>query len=259
VRRAYCVGESAVNLNLYAAPVRLHADAVSIQKPPTGFLLPNWEPPPHPPREPMIGRYCRVEPADPARHAKDLYRANEHDRTGDNFTYLAYGPFDSFDAYLHWLEPLCRRDDPLFHAIVDGESGQAVGIAAYLRIDTANGVIEVGHLNYSPLLQRKRAATEAMYLMMKRAFELGYRRYEWKCDVLNAPSRAAALRLGFTFEGVFRQAVVYKKRNRDTAWYSILDREWPRLEQAYARWLAPDNFDGQGRQRLRLSDLMRGG
>jgi RimJ/RimL family protein N-acetyltransferase len=138
---------------------------------------------------------------------------------------------------------------------VDSASGRAIGVASYMRIDPRNGSIEVGHINYSPLLQRKPAATETMYLMMKRAFELGYRRYEWKCDALNAPSRAAAQRLGFSFEGVFRQATVYKGRSRDTAWYATIDSEWPELERAFLRWLDPANFDAQGNQRLRLSDL----
>ena len=168
---------------------------------------------------------------------------------------MSYGPFASLDAYRDWMHGVCARDDPLFHAIIDAASGKAVGVASYLRIDPAAGSIEVGHLLYSPLLQRTRAATEAMYLMMKRAFDLGYRRYEWKCDALNAPSRAAAQRLGFSYEGVFRQATVYKGRNRDTAWLSVIDREWPELEQAYTRWLAPANFDADGKQRLRLADL----
>jgi RimJ/RimL family protein N-acetyltransferase len=146
-------------------------------------------------------------------------------------------------------------DDPLFHAIIDAARHQAAGVASYLRVDPRNGVIEVGHINYSPLLQRSRAATEAMYLMMQRVFGLGYRRYEWKCDSLNAVSRAAAQRLGFSFEGVFRQAVVYKGRNRDTAWYAAIDSEWPELERAFLRWLDPANFDKDGRQRARLSEL----
>jgi len=147
-------------------------------------------------------------------------------------------------------------DDPLFHAIVDSKSGKAVGVAAYMRIDRDNGVIEVGHLNFSPRLQATTAATEAMYLMMRRAFdELGYRRYEWKCDSLNEGSRRAAVRLGFVFEGIFRQAVVYKGRNRDTAWYSVLDSEWPALRAGFERWLSPDNFDEAGRQRRTLADL----
>lgn len=203
----------------------------------------------------MAGRYCRVEPIDPERHARDLYEANSADPSGRNFTYSSSGPFDSFDAYRQWIEKSCLGDDPLFHAIVDGATGLAAGVASYLRIDAGNGVIEVGHINYSPRLQRTRAATEAMYLMMKRVFESGYRRYEWKCDALNAPSRAAAQRLGFSYEGIFRQAVVYKGRSRDTAWYAAIDGEWPELERAFMRWLDPGNFDEQGRQGARLSTL----
>lgn len=203
----------------------------------------------------MIGHYCRVEPLAPERHAAELYEANARDPSGRAYTYLFSGPFDSLAAYLQWMKSSCLGDDPLFHAIVDSATGKAVGVASYLRIDVKHGVIEVGNINYSPLLQRTRAATEAMYLMMKRAFELGYRRYEWKCDSLNAPSRAAAQRLGFSYEGLFRQAIIYKGRNRDTAWYSVIDSEWPELEKAYTRWLAPDNFDEHGKQRLRLSAL----
>jgi RimJ/RimL family protein N-acetyltransferase len=203
----------------------------------------------------MAGRYCRVEPLDPARHAEDLFRANALDAAGRNWTYLSYGPFPTVDTYRAWMHTRCLGEDPLFHAIVDSASGRAIGVASYMRIDPRNGSIEVGHINYSPLLQRKPAATETMYLMMKRAFELGYRRYEWKCDALNAPSRAAAQRLGFSFEGVFRQATVYKGRSRDTAWYATIDSEWPELERAFLRWLDPANFDAQGNQRLRLSDL----
>jgi RimJ/RimL family protein N-acetyltransferase len=204
----------------------------------------------------MVGRYCRVEPLDPARHAGQLHAANGDDAAGRMWTYLAVGPFADEAAYRAWLEEVAPRDDPLFHAIVDAASGGAAGLASYLRIDPPNGVIEVGHLQFSPRLQRTRAATEAMYLMMRRAFdELGYRRYEWKCDSLNAPSRAAAERYGFRSEGLFRQAVVYKGRNRDTAWYAILDAEWPALRAAFERWLDPANFDAAGRQRTRLADF----
>ena len=222
---------------------------------PIGSPLPGWKERPRPPRTPMAGRYCRLEPLDLGRHAQALHRANALDPSGRNFTYLFAGPFDTLDAYRQWLQSTCLGEDPLFHAIIDGQSGQAAGVASFMRIDPKNGAIEVGNINYSPQLQRSRAATEAMYLMMRRVFELGYRRYEWKCDALNAASRAAAQRLGFSFEGVFRQAVVYKGRNRDTAWYSIIDSEWPELEQAYGRWLDPGNFDAEGRQRLRLSEL----
>ena len=223
---------------------------------PVGFPVPDWVPRPLPPRTPMVGRYCRVEPLDVARHASDLHEANGADAAGRNWTYLPAGPFDSFDAYRGWLAGISAGDDPLFYAIADPASGRALGVAAYMRVDPANGVIEVGHINYAPALQRTPAATEAMYLMMRRVFdELGYRRYEWKCDALNAPSRAAAERLGFRFEGIFRQAVVYKGRNRDTAWFSAIDREWPALKDAFERWLDPANFDGQGQQRRRLADL----
>ena len=203
----------------------------------------------------MTGRYCRVEPLDPERHAAQLHEANMRDASGRAWTYLAVGPFDTFTAYRQWIATVCLGDDPLFHAIIDAATRKPVGVASYMRIDCPNGVIEVGHLAYSPLLQRKPAATEAMYLMMKRVFELGYRRYEWKCNSLNAPSRAAAQRLGFSYEGVFRQAAVHKGRNRDTAWFSIIDSEWPSLRAAFERWLAPANFDQDGRQRVSLSSL----
>jgi RimJ/RimL family protein N-acetyltransferase len=192
---------------------------------------------------------------DIARHAADLYRANAEDTEGRMWTYLAYGPFNSQDSYVNWMRQVCSGDDPLFHAVIDGPTNRAVGVASYLRIDPANGSIEVGHIAYAPCLQRTPAATEAMVLMMQRAFELGYRRYEWKCDALNAPSRAAAQRLGLSFEGVFRQASVYKGRNRDTAWYAAIDQDWPALQAAFLRWLDPTNFDANGRQRTRLSDL----
>jgi RimJ/RimL family protein N-acetyltransferase len=223
---------------------------------PVGEALPGWTPRPVPPRTPMEGRFARLEPLDPARHADALFAANAEDRDGRNWTYLGVGPFAGPEAYRQWAELAARSADPLFHAIVDRAGGQAVGVATFMRIDPPNGVIEVGNINYSPLLQRRPAATEAMYLMMRRAFdELGYRRYEWKCDSLNAPSRAAAERLGFTYEGLFRQAVVYKGRSRDTAWYSIVDKEWPALRSRFERWLDPGNFDAAGRQKRRLGEI----
>jgi RimJ/RimL family protein N-acetyltransferase len=220
---------------------------------PIGDPVPGWTPPPRPPRAALAGRYCTVEPLDPARHGPALWEANAADRDGRNWTYLALDPPAAFEAYGGWLAQAAASDDPRFHAIV--VSGAAVGVAAYLRIAPEAGSIEVGHINFSPALQRTPAATEAMYLMMRQAFALGYRRYEWKCDALNAPSRAAAARLGLSFEGIFRQALVYKGRNRDTAWYATIDREWPALAAAFERWLAPSNFDPTGRQRERLSDL----
>lgn len=222
---------------------------------PIGAPVPAWTPPPAPPRTPMIGRHCRIEPIS-ERFAADLHAANLLDADSRNWTYLAYGPFAREDEYRDWLTATCLGDDPRFHAILTA-TGRAVGVAAYLRIEPRNGSIEVGHINFSPTLQRSLAATEAMYLMMKRAFELGYRRYEWKCDALNAPSRAAAQRLGLSFEGVFRQATVYKGRNRDTAWYAAIDADWPALAAAFESWLAPDNFDAAGQQRRSLRDLTR--
>jgi RimJ/RimL family protein N-acetyltransferase len=218
---------------------------------PIGSPLPNWTPPPHPPREPIVGRYCRLEPLDPAIHAAALYEAYAENDSG--WTYLAYGPFRSLESYRDWMDSVHAVDDPLFFAILD--QGQPVGVASYLRITPAAGSIEVGNLNFSPRLKRSSVATEAMYLMMETAFRLGYRRYEWKCDELNAPSRAAARRLGFSYEGTFRQATVYKGRNRDTAWYSVIDAEWPALQEAFEAWLDPSNFDSAGQQRRRLSDL----
>lgn len=222
---------------------------------PIGPAVPGWTPREPPPRAVLAGRFCRLEPVDPARHAAELDAAYRADSEGRLWTYLPYGPFDKPEAFVAWLERFCLGDDPLFYAIVDLRTGAAAGMASYLRIDRANGSIEVGHLNFAPCLQRTPAATEAMFLMMRQAFELGYRRYEWKCDALNAPSRAAAQRLGLSFEGIFRQAVIYKGRSRDTAWYAAIDREWPVLREAFQDWLDPANFDDQGRQRRRLGEL----
>ena len=222
-----------------------------------GLPVGDWRAPDPPSRESMSGRTCCLERLDPERHAADLHVANMLDREGRNWTYLGYGPFASLDAYRKWADEVSKESDPLFFTIVDSALGKAVGVASYLRINPASGSIEVGHINYSPLLQRRPAATEAMYLMMKRAFDAGYRRYEWKCDALNAPSRAAAERLGFSYEGIFRQAMIYKGRNRDTAWYAAIDSEWPELDKAFTRWLDVSNFDDEGRQRVSLRELTR--
>jgi len=224
---------------------------------PIGEALSNWTARPRPPRTAMVGRYCRVEPLDPDRHAEDLFAANGLEPEGRDWTYMPYGPFASLEAYRDWIETDCLGDDPLFHAIVDTATGKAAGVASYLRIEPAVGCIEVGHIKLAPSLQRSRAATEAMYLMMARVFDdLGYRRYEWKCDALNRPSRKAAERLWFAFEGVFRQATIYKGRNRDTAWYSVIDADWPGIKGAFEKWLAPDNFEAESIQRRRLTDLL---
>jgi RimJ/RimL family protein N-acetyltransferase len=205
----------------------------------------------------MEGDYCRVEPLAAERHAAELFRAFAG--AGENWTYLPQTPPTDLSGYKAWVEQVEAGSDPLFHALIDKRSGRAEGVAALMRIDTANGVIEVGNINYGPALKRSRVATEAMFLFARRVFdELGYRRFEWKCDSLNAASRRAAQRYGFTFEGIFRQAVVYKGRNRDTAWFSIVDREWPLLREGYMRWLDPGNFDAEGRQRRSLG-AWRGG
>lgn len=201
----------------------------------------------------MGGRYCRLEALDAPRHAEALFEAYARDDSASGWTYLPYGPFANVDEFRTWVHRKSAGNDPLFFAILDTE-GHAAGVASYLRINPEMGSIEVGHIHYSSLLQRTRAATEAMYLMARRAFdELGYRRYEWKCDDLNAPSRRAAERLGFTYEGTFRQDRIYKGRNRDTAWYSITDAEWPPVRDALEAWLDPSNFDGAGRQRTSLA------
>src|SRR5690606_9253114 len=230
---------------------------VTVSQQPVGQPVHNWTARPRPPREPLAGHYCRLEPMDEARHGDDLYAAFSQTPDDSDWTYTYAGPFadrDSFQAYARKME---ASEDPQHYAIVEAGSGRAVGTLAAMRIDPANGVIEVGHVVYSEPLKRTPAATEAQYLLMRRAFDqLGYRRYEWKCDSLNAPSRAAAARLGFQFEGIFRQAIVYKGRNRDTAWFSIIDGEWTAVRSGMEQWLAPDNFDAPGRQRRRLGDLI---
>ena len=222
---------------------------------PIGFSISDWIPPVRPPAEPMIGRYCRLERLDADRDGQSLFDAYALDSEDRNWTYLPQGPFENYAEFHIWLSGMAKLDDPYFFTIIDAESQTSVGIASYLRITPPAGSIEVGHIHYSPRLQRKPAATEAMYLMMKQAFALGYRRYEWKCDALNAPSRTAAQRLGLSYEGIFRQATVYKQRNRDTAWYATIDREWPDLKQAFEQWLDPNNFDNDRNQKTRLSTL----
>ena len=223
-----------------------------------GVPLPSWQGCAHPRGAIIEGRLCRLEPVDADRHARDLFAAFSEDRDAHNWTYLPYGPFDSEDELRDWIETTCSGDDPCFYSVIDLASGRAVGVASYLRIEPSTGVIEVGHIHFSPLMQGRPISTEAMYLMMRQVFGvLGYRRYEWKCDSLNQPSCAAATRLGFLFEGIFRQATMYKGRNRDTSWYSIVDREWPAARTAFETWLDPENFDSEGNQLRRLSDLMQ--
>jgi RimJ/RimL family protein N-acetyltransferase len=224
---------------------------------PIGSPLPNWQERRRPPRSSMVGRCGRLEILDPDAHSHDLWQAFSIAQNDGNWTYLPYA-FTTFGEFEAWIRNDCIHDDPLFHVIVDSTTRKPVGLASYLRIEPKVGVIEVGHIHYAPSLQRTTLATEAMFLMMSRVFdELGYRRYEWKCDSLNAPSRNAALRLGFTFEGIFRQATVYKGRNRDTAWFSVTDSDWPSLKAAHLAWLKPENHDENNNQRQQLSHFVK--
>jgi RimJ/RimL family protein N-acetyltransferase len=224
-----------------------------------GRALDGWTERPLPPGTPMVGRYCSIEKLDAERHGADLYAAYSEAPDGRDWTYSPAAPFSNLGQYLDYLRKESVKSDPLHHAITDHRSGKPVGTAALMRIDPANGVIEIGHIVYSPRLKRTRSGTEAMYLFMSRVFdELGYRRYEWKCDSLNEPSRRAAERYGFRYEGIFRQAVVYKGRNRDTAWFSITDGEWPALRAAFEAWLGPGNFNADGTQRRSLSAMRAG-
>ncbi|HZZ10273.1 MAG TPA: GNAT family protein [Paraburkholderia sp.] len=224
---------------------------------PIGEPVPDWHGAQAPGSAPLTGTVCRIEPVNVERHAEDLYDAYRSAADGRDWTYLGVGPFGSLPAYREQLTRMAASADPLHHAVIDLATGKAVGTLALMRIDRANGVIEVGHVTYSPRLKRTRIATEAMFLLMHYVFDtLGYRRFEWKCDSLNGPSRTAALRYGFTFEGIFRQAIVYRERNRDTAWFSVINGEWPALRAGYTRWLDADNFDAQGKQIERLADLI---
>jgi RimJ/RimL family protein N-acetyltransferase len=222
---------------------------------PLGFPVPGFVAPPLPPREGMLGKYVKLEPLTARDHAAVLFNAFEGQ---DHLWHYMYdGPFSSSSQFHRWVRDTETRNDPFFYAIKNLETGRWEGVASYLRIAPAAGSIEVGSITFSPALQRTRAATEAMYLMMKWAFDAGYRRYEWKCNALNMPSRRAAQRLGFSYEGIFRQAAVVKGRNRDTAWFAAIDTEWPGLKEAFGTWLAPSNFDADGQQRESLSDLTR--
>jgi len=214
-----------------------------------------WKPAQPPRREALTGRYVRLEPVDASRHAADLFELS-HGPQGDPaiWIYLGYGPFADFAAFNTWLIERAASSDPLFYAVVDVATGRAAGMASYLRIVPADGVIETGHIWFAPVLQRTRQATEANFLMAQYAFDvLGNRRFEWKCNARNAPSCRAADRLGFTFEGIFRQHMIVKGRNRDTAWYAMIDRDWPAIKAAFAAWLDPTNFDPSGQEKKKLN------
>ncbi len=220
-----------------------------------GELVEAWQAPAAPTPTVLNGHYARLEPLDVS-HAQALHAANGEDATGAMWDYLPNGPF-SAAQYREWVASVQRSLDPLFFAIVDKSTGEPGGVMSYLRIAPESGSIEIGWICLAPRLQRTRAATEAIFLTMKWAFEAGYRRFEWKCNALNLRSRRAAERFGLSYEGIFRQATISKGRNRDTAWYAAIDKEWPALRAAFETWLDPTNFDAQGQQKMRLADLTR--
>jgi RimJ/RimL family protein N-acetyltransferase len=214
----------------------------------------DWKSARLPQRVPLQGNTVVLEPVDPDRHATELFSSSKD--APELWKHLAYGPFANQAEFTSWLEDRSATDDPLFYAIIDRESSGARGMASFLRMEPHHGVIEIGHIWFAPALQRTRQATEAIFILSRHAFDdLGYRRLEWKCDSLNDPSRRAAERFGFVYEGVFRQHMVVKERNRDTAWYSITDGEWPLRRAAFEAWLSPENFDQEGRQRRSLAEI----
>jgi len=219
-----------------------------------GDEVTDWQEKQFPSCELLSGKFCRLERLSPKRHAQDLFATLCDRRFDKNWTYLPYGPFTDYDPFYQWLNASAQLSDPLFFSVINEQTNQAVGLVSYLRIDPKVGVAEVGHIHFSSKIQQTAIASESMYLMMQYVFdELGYRRYEWKCDSLNAPSKKAAQRLGFEYEGIFKQATIYKNRNRDTTWYAIIDKQWPMIKQAFQLWLDADNFDDEGRQKSQLT------
>ncbi len=221
--------------------------------------LARWTPRPLPQRTASVGRFVRLEPLSAAKHGEDLYAASSVPDAATRFRWLREEPPSSMAAFKHWLETAEASTDPLYFAAIDRATGKAAGRQAFMRIDTANGVIELGSIYWGPLLSRRPASTEAFYLAARHVFEdLGYRRLEWKCDNDNQASRRAALRYGMKFEGLFRQHMIVKGKNRETAWFSMLDSEWPEAASALQQWLDPANFDGDGQQILRLEEIRTG-
>ncbi|QIT30171.1 GNAT family N-acetyltransferase [Raoultella terrigena] len=222
---------------------------------PVGDALPDWQPRPAPQRHTLQGRLCYLEPL-AGKHAEALFAAHQLAPDTRSWTWLLREPDSSVEEFSAWVASVAELSDPLHFAVIDRQTRLPVGSLALMRIDANNGVIEVGHVHFSPLLSRTAMATEAHWLLMRYAFDtLGYRRYEWKCNSLNEPSRRAARRLGFHYEGRFRQALVIKGHNRDTDWFSIIDAEWPQIDSAMQRWLASDNFSTDGQQIRTLESL----
>jgi RimJ/RimL family protein N-acetyltransferase len=222
----------------------------------TGAPVPDWTPRPLPDGRTLEGRWCRLEKLDPATHGDDLYAASTADGMEARFRYLFEPPPQTRADCDAWLARAASTKDPLFYAVIDKATGRAEGRQALMRITPDHGVIEIGSILWGPAIARTRIATEALYLFAAYSFDtLGYRRFEWKCDALNEPSRRAALRFGFTFEGIFRQHMVVKGRNRDTAWFAITEGEWPRIKAGMLAWLEPENFDARGQQKRKLQEL----
>ncbi len=221
-----------------------------------GSVVDNWSGANFPSKATIVGQYCKLEVLSINDHAEALFNAFSQDAEHRNWVYLPYGPFEKIADFKQWLQFITSGSDPMLYAIVDQQSNEAIGLAGYLSINPIHGVIEVGHVHFSPKLQNTPVATEAIFLLMQSVFdELGYRRCEWKCNALNEKSKSAALRFGFSFEGVFRQALVVKKRNRDTAWYSLLDSEWSNAKKRFELWLKPENFDTKGKQKTKLQSI----
>lgn len=215
--------------------------------------LKNWKGVAPPEKRVIEGLYARLEPLDPAAHAHSLFESATAEGIADRFRYLAEDPPKNFEEFNNWASSVAALDDPIFFAVIDKTTGRAEGRQSFMRIDPVHGVIEIGHIMWGPAIARTRVTTEALFLLADHAFNLGYRRLEWKCNDLNLPSKRAAERFGFKFEGVFRQHMVVKGQSRDTAWFSIIDSDWPRIRAGYERWLAPDNFDGSGQQLKKLT------
>jgi len=220
-----------------------------------GEIVESFSIPPHPKGTSIEGKLVDLKPLIASEFAEELFISNAIDKEGINWSYLPYGPFDSQVDYAKWIKSFEEGDDPIFFAVISKKLKKAIGIASFLRINPAQGLIEVGHINYSPLLQKTTEATEAMFLMMKWVFDNGYRRYEWKCNALNLKSRRAAQRLGFSYEGVFRQMTISKGRNRDTAWFAIIDKEWVEIERCFDQFLSESNFDNNGKSKVSLTSL----
>ena len=220
-----------------------------------GEIVESFSIPPHPKGISIEGKLVDLKPLIASEFSEELFISNAIDKEGINWAYLPYGPFDSQVDYAKWIKSFEEGDDPIFFAIISKKLKKAIGIASFLRINPTKGLIEVGHINYSPLLQKTTEATEAMFLMMKWVFDNGYRRYEWKCNALNLKSRRAAQRLGFSYEGVFRQMTISKGRNRDTAWFAIIDKEWAEIEKCFDQFLSESNFDNNGKSKVSLTSL----